>query len=224
MDRIKLMIVDDHELVRLGLKTALEPEEDMEVVADSGDARVALEEAESKRPDVVLMDVRMPGMDGIEACRLIRDRLPETKVVMLTSYADEEAVMASILAGAVGYLLKDMGRPELLKAVREVARGQSLLDPAVTAQVMARIKRSMEKKEIEETARLSAREKEVLALVAEGLTNKEIAGRLIISEHTARNHVSHILDKLGLSRRSQAATFAAQHGLAKNESPERDRS
>ena len=219
MERIKLMIVDDHEMVRLGMKTALEPEEDMEIVADVGDARVALTEAEIKRPDVVLMDVRMPGMDGIQACRLLRERLPETKVVMLTSYSDEDAVMASIMAGAVGYFLKDLGRSELLEAVRSVAKGRSLLDPAVTAQVLARLKDLTTKEEAKETARLSVREKEVLALVAEGLTNREIADKLIISQHTARNHVSHILDKLGISRRSQAATFAAQHGLIDKDKP-----
>ena len=207
------MIVDDHEVVRLGLKTALEAEEDMEVVAESGDARVALQDAEITRPDVVLMDVRMPGMDGIQACRILRQALPDTHVVMLTSFSDEEAVFASIMAGASGYLLKNTPRSELLSAVRSVSGGESLLDPAVTSRVLARLKELAAKEEDREAALLSEREKEVLALVAQGLTNKEIAARLIISENTARNHVSRILDKLGLTRRSEAATFAAQHGL-----------
>ena len=219
MERIKLMIVDDHELVRLGLRTALEPEDDLEIVADAGDGQAALREAEVSYPDVVLMDVRMPGMDGIQACRLLRDRMPQTQVVMLTSYGDEQAVMASIMAGAAGYLLKNTGRAELLGAIRSVAKGESLLDPAVTSQVLKRLTDLTEREEAQEASSLSGREKEVLALVAQGLTNREIAVKLIISEHTARNHVSHILDKLGLTRRSEAAAFAAQHGLMGDDRP-----
>ncbi|MCI0438136.1 MAG: response regulator transcription factor [Chloroflexi bacterium] len=213
MQKIKLLIVDDHEVVRLGLKSALELEEDIEVVGDLGDARVAVREAEIKRPDVVLMDVRMPGMDGITACRIIRESAPETRVVMLTSYSDEEAVFASIMAGAAGYMLKNTGRGELLSAVRAAARGESLLDPGVTNRVLAKLRDLAAKEEDREVAMLSDREKEVMALIADGLTNKEIAARLVISENTARNHVSRILDKLGLTRRSEAARFAVEHGL-----------
>ena len=215
MAKIKVMLVDDHEVVRMGLRAALEMEDDMEVVAEAGDARTALTEAERTRPHVVLMDVRMPGPSGIEACRALRDRLPITKVVMLTSFSDEEAVFASIMAGAAGYLLKNTRRADLLSAVRSAAKGESLLDPGITAQVMSRLRELTAAQEDREVAVLSAREREVLALVADGLTNKEIAGRLVISENTARNHVSRILDKLDLSSRSQAATFAAQHGLVK---------
>jgi DNA-binding NarL/FixJ family response regulator len=162
------------------------------------------------------MDVRMPGgADGIEACRAVRERVPETRVIMFTSYTDEQAVLASIMAGASGYLLKNVARAELLRAIRSVAGGASLLDPAVTSSVLARLK-TMASKEDPQVALLSDREREVLALVAGGQTNKEIAQRLIISEHTARNHVSRILEKLDLSRRSEAATFAAQHGLLKD--------
>lgn len=221
MERIKVLIVDDHEVVRLGLKAALEMEDDMEMVGDFGNAQVAIREVEIKRPDVVLMDVRMPKMDGISACRIIRDSVPETKVVMLTSFSDEEAVFASIMAGASGYLLKNSGRAELLNAVRAVAKGESLLDPSVTSRVLERLRDLSEKEEDREVAMISKREKEVLALVAQGLTNKEIAARLIISENTARNHVSRILDKLGLTRRSEAATFAAQHGLLNIDDDER---
>lgn len=222
MKRIKVLIVDDHEVVRLGLKAALEMEDDMETVGDFGNAQVAIREVEIKQPDVVLMDVRMPGMDGISACRIIHDSVPGTKVVMLTSFSDEEAVFASIMAGASGYLLKNSGRAELLNAVRAVAKGESLLDPSVTARVLDRLRDLSAKDEDREAAMISEREKEVLALVAQGLTNKEIAARLIISQNTARNHVSRILDKLGLTRRSEAATFAAQHGLLNIDDDERD--
>ena len=209
--------MDDHEVVRLGLRTALESEEDIEIVGDLGDATVALREAEISRPDVVLMDVRMPGLGGIEACRMLKEQLPETRVVMLTSYSDEEAVFAAIMAGAAGYLLKNTGRAELLDAVRSAARGDSLLDPGVTTRVLSRFRDLAEKEQDREVASLSEREKEVLALVAAGKTNREIAEALIISDNTARNHVSRILDKLGLNRRSEAATFAAQHGLLRKE-------
>ena len=217
---IRLMIVDDHEVVRLGLKSALEPEDDMELAGDFGDARAALREAEFSRPDVVLMDVRMPGMDGIEACRAMRDIAPDARVIMLTSYGDEQAVFSSIMAGASGYLLKNTGRADLLNAIRSVAGGQSLLDAAITGQVLAKLKELTIREEAREVEMLSGREREVLALVADGMTNKEIAARLIISSNTARNHVSRILDKLGLSRRSEAATFAAQHGLLTSDKEE----
>ena len=217
MKRIKVMIVDDHEVVRLGLRAALEQEEDIELVGDMGDAQTALQEAGISRPDVVLMDVRMPGMDGIQACRLLRESLPETRVVMLTSYSDEEAVFASIMAGAAGYLLKNTRRADLLNAVRSAAKGESTLDPAVTSRVLARVRDLSAREQDREAALLSGREREVLALVAQGLTNKEIAARIIISQNTARNHVSRILDKLGFTRRSEAATFAAQHGLLEKE-------
>ncbi len=216
MKPIRVMIVDDHEVVRLGLRAVLEPEDDIQVVADAATADAAIREARIKRPNVVLMDVRMPGKDGIQACREIRERLPATRVLMLTSYSEEQAVLAAVLAGASGYLLKNVGRAELLRAIRVVAAGESLLDPAVTSAVLARLK-ELSTREDPEVALLSKREREVMALVAEGRTNKEIAGELIISENTARNHVSRILDKLGLTRRSEAATFAAQHGLLRRE-------
>lgn len=213
MERIKVMIVDDHEVVRLGLRAVLEIEKDFEISGDAPDAASALRAATVLRPDVVLMDVRMPGTDGIEACRQLRERLPDTRVIMLTSYGDEDAVMAAIMAGASGYLLKNTSRTELLAALRSAARGQSLLDPAVTARVLTKLRDLASKEQAREVAMLSEREREVLALVAQGLTNKEIAAKLFISENTARNHVSRILEKLGLSRRSEAATFAARHGL-----------
>ncbi len=212
MARTKVMIVDDHEVVRMGLRSALEPEDDFRVVAEAADAPAALREALAHRPDLVLMDVRMPGEDGIQACRALREQLPDTRVVMLTSHTDDQAVMAAILADASGYLLKNMARADLLKSLRAVASGDSLLDPAVTSSVLKRLKQLSERED-PELAAVSEREREVLGLVAEGYTNKQIAAALVISENTARNHVSRILEKLGLSRRSEAATFAAQHGL-----------
>ena len=221
MQSIKVLIVDDHPVVRTGLRATLEPEEDFEVVSEVENAEAALREARSHNPDVVLVDVRVPGVDGIQACRMMRDLVPQAKVLMLTSYSDEEAVMASIMAGASGYLLKNTARAELLSAIRAVAQGESLLDPGVTSRVLARLKDLTAKEEAQEVSLLSGREKEVLALVASGLTNKEIAAKLIISENTARNHVSRIMDKLGVARRSEAATFAARHGLLGDEKPPR---
>ena len=217
MEPTRVLIVDDHEVVRLGLKSALDTEQDIIVVGDAGDGATGVTEAEAQRPDVVLMDVRMPDMDGIEACRAIRESLPDTSVVMLTSYTDQEAVMASIMAGACGYLLKNTGKAELLDAVRRASRGESLLDPGVTAPVIARLRELSAKEEDREVALLSEREKEILGLVARGLTNRQIAEALVISPNTVRNHVSRILEKLDMSRRSEAASFATRHGLVDEE-------
>jgi DNA-binding NarL/FixJ family response regulator len=213
MDTIRIMIVDDHEVVRSGLKAILEPEDDLEVVGEASSGSEAVEKVARLDPSLVLMDVRMEEMSGIEACRLIKSSHPQVNVLMLTSFGEEEAVMAPIMAGASAYLLKNVGRSELIRAIRGVAGGQNLLDPAVTKRVMERLAQLTVKDEEREVAGLSGREKEVLALVARGSTSKEIAGKLVISEHTARNHLSRILDKLGLTRRSEAAVFAAEHGL-----------
>jgi DNA-binding NarL/FixJ family response regulator len=161
-------------------------------------------------PHVILMDVQMEKMDGIEACREIKSSYPHIQVLMITSFTNEEAVMASIVAGASGYLLKNVSRSELLKAIRHIASGQSLLDPQQTQQVMSRMTAGNIPTPGED---LTEREREVLALVARGYTNKKIADTLYVSEKTARNHVSHILEKLGLSRRSEAAAFAVEHKL-----------
>ena len=213
MTPIRVLLADDHEVVRVGLRSLLEIEPDMRVVAEAGDGATAIREAQAHRPDVVIMDVRMEPTDGIAACREIKSLLPETGVLMLTSFGTEEAVLAALMAGASGFLLKNAGRAEVLRAVRAVARGESLLDTAVTRRVTEQLVALATRAEHDEVAQLSAREREVLALVAEGRTNREIAARLVISEATARNHVSHILDKLGMSRRSEAAAFAARMGL-----------
>jgi DNA-binding NarL/FixJ family response regulator len=213
MAPIRVLLVDDHEVVRIGLRSLLELEPDIVVAGEAGDGDAAVAQAVAVRPEVAILDVRMGEMDGITACREIRSRCPQTAVLMLTSFGTEEAVLASVMAGAAGFLLKNAGRATLLQAVRALALGQSLLDPAVTRTVMHRLVQLTAQTGPSEVAHLSDREREVLLLVAEGLTNRAIADRLIISEATARNHVSHILEKLGLSRRSQAAALAARLGL-----------
>ena len=217
MPKIRVMVVDDHEVVRTGLKAILEPETDLEVVGEAGSAREAIQKVPRLDPHVILMDIRMEEMSGIEACRLIKSAYPQVWILMLTSFSEEEAVMSSILAGASGYLLKNVGRADLLRAIRAVSKGEALLDPTLTGLVLTRLKGLSAKEQAREVALLSEREKEVLVLVAQGLTNREIAERLVISENTVRNHVSRILEKLGLARRSEAATFAAQHGLLDEE-------
>jgi two-component system, NarL family, response regulator DevR len=211
--KTRLMIVDDHEVVRMGLRAALEVEPDFTVVTEASSGKEAIEKARAHQPDIVLMDVRMDGgHDGIEACREIRSELPATQVLMLTSFAEEETVVAALLAGAAGYVLKNVARARLLEALRSVARGESLLDSKVTRSVLEKLVGMHQQPGDDDD--LTAREREVLALIAEGATNKEIAAKLVVSENTARNHVSHILSKLGFSRRSEAAAYAAKKGLA----------
>jgi two-component system, NarL family, response regulator DevR len=210
----RLLLVDDHEVFRIGLRTVLEFEPDLKVVGEAGDATSGVQAAESLGPDVVLMDVRLGGIDGVQACREIRSRFPDVRVLMLTSFADEDVVLSSIMAGASGFVTKNVGRAELLKAIRSVAAGESLLDPAVTKQVLDKLVALTQRDREREIDQLSEREREVLTLVAQGHTNREIAEKLVLSEHTARNHVSRIFEKLGLSRRSEAAAYAARMGLA----------
>lgn len=207
------MIVDDHEVLRMGLRAALDVEADFTVVAEAANGQEAIDKAHVHRPDIVLMDVRMDGMGGIEACREIRNEFPETRVLMLTSFAEEETVVAALLAGAAGYVLKNVARPRLLEALRAVARGETLLDSKVTKAVLEKL--ANKDKQGDSGDDLTPREREVLILIAEGATNKEIAQKLVVSENTARNHVSHILAKLGFSRRSEAAAYAVKKGLVK---------
>ena len=210
---IRVMLVDDHEVVRLGIEAAIEAAEGLTVVASLGDGASALKEAPIISPDVVLLDVLMPGIDGIETCRRMREELPGTQVVMLTSHTDEDAVLAAIMAGASGYLLKNTSSKAIITAIRSAAEGQSTLDSSVTTGVLERLRTADINSGIPGLKDLSEREHEVLLIVAEGLTNLEIAERLVLSPHTVRNHVSSILTKLGLRRRSDAAVFAAQHRL-----------
>ncbi|HZR38571.1 MAG TPA: response regulator transcription factor [Ktedonobacteraceae bacterium] len=213
MAKIRLMIVDDHEVVRLGMRAAFELEPDINVVGEAANGAEALAKIGVLDPQVILMDVRMEKMGGIEACREIKSAYPHIYVLMITSYPDDEAVTASILAGASGYLLKNVSRTELLKAVRSVAAGQSLLNPDSAKQAITRITNLATRPAQAPGEELTEREREVLALVARGYTNKQIAETLYVSEKTARNHVSHILEKLGLSRRSEAAAYAVEHKL-----------
>jgi two-component system, NarL family, response regulator DevR len=219
---IRVMIVDDHEIVRTGLRLALEIEPDIAVAGEAASGEEFLRLVGSVRPDVVLMDVLMAGMGGIEACRLAKADDPALQVLMLTSHADEQAVVAAVLAGASGYLLKNVGRADLLKALRTVAAGGALLDPGVTRAVTSKLVDLSRQARQAEADPLSEREREVLHLVARGLTNKEIAYELHITEKTARNHISHILEKLNLSRRTEAAAYAVQRKLVQLPEPKDD--
>ena len=218
---IKVMLVDDHEMVRMGLSTALGLEDDLDVVAEADSGETALELLETTSVDLILMDVMMEGMGGIAACRQIKEGENPPKVLMLTSSTDEKAVLSSMMAGANGYLLKNVRREELLNSLRAIHAGQRTLDPAIADTVTRQLREISEGKftpaqddPLEEA--LSERELEVVGLIAEGKTNKEIAEVLIIAEKTARNHVSRILGKLGLTRRSQAAAWAIRAGLGED--------
>jgi two-component system response regulator DevR len=213
MAKIRLMIVDDHEVVRLGMRAAFELESDINVVGEASNGAEALAKMSILDPQVILMDVRMPKMNGIEACREIKSAHPAVSILMITSFTDDEAVFASILAGASGYLLKNVSRAELLKAIRSIASGQSLLNPAAAQQAKTRMTTLASGSMQVPGEELTEREREVLALVAKGYTNKQIAEALYVTEKTARNHVSHILEKLSLARRSEAAAFAVEHKL-----------
>ena len=208
-DETRVMIVDDHEVVREGLRSLLRRRPELAIVGEAGSMASAIEEARRTEPDVIIMDVRLPDGSGVEACREIRAERPETKVIMLTSYADEEAVFASIMAGAVGYLLKQTSTKTLIEAIERVMQGESLLDPAVTQRVLERV-RSGKQDEDEELALLSEQERKILDLIATGMTNKEIAKEIFLSDKTVKNYVSSILSKLSLRRRSEAAAFIAR--------------
>jgi len=206
-EKLKILIVDDHDIVRKGLAMLVSRQKDLTVVAEAGTVAEAVEKARETVPDVVVMDIRLPDGTGIEACREIRDENSDVKVLMLTSYSDEEAVMGSIMAGASGYLLKEIRSQEIVDAIRRVGSGQSLLDPSVTASVLERVRRG---KEEDVLAQLTDPEKKILELIADGQTNREIAGQINLSDKTVKNYVSNILGKLEVSRRSQAAAFLAE--------------
>ena len=210
---LRMLVVDDHEVVRQGLVALLDRHGEFEVVAQAGSVAEALSQARRHEPDLVIMDVRLPDGSGIEACREIRAGRPETRVIMLTSYPDEEAVLSAIIAGASGYLLKQIRGRDLVSALEAVGRGDSLLDPAVTEKVLERVRRVASGSATDELAELTTQERKILLLVAEGKTNKEIATDVFLSDKTVKNYVSSILGKLNLQRRTQAAAFVAKRHL-----------
>ena len=209
--RLRVMLVDDHEVVRSGIKALLHATDDISVVAEAGSVAEAIRFAAASKPDVIVMDVRLADGTGIEATREIRAERPQTQVLMLTSFADDEALFASIMAGAAGYVLKQIRSGELVNAIRAVGRGQSLLDPAVTQTVLDRLRKGKHLLRDERLARLSAQEERILTLVAAGKTNREIGDQLKLAEKTVKNYVSTILSKLEVARRAEAAAYLARH-------------
>jgi DNA-binding NarL/FixJ family response regulator len=213
MAKQRIVIVDDHEVVRIGLKALIERHPNFEVVGEAGSAHEAIEEVAALRPNVVIMDIRLPGTSGIDACEEIVKRYPDTKVLMLTSYAEDEMLFSAIRAGASGYVLKQIGSDDLIKALNAVSSGEALLDPAVTQRVFQEVRRAVKEEEAAAFASLSQQEKHVLLLVSEGKTNREIAKALFLGEGTVRNYVSSILSKLGVNNRAEAAAYAVEHNL-----------
>ena len=208
---LRVMLVDDHEVVRGGIRAMLQATDDIVVTAEAASVREAIDEAARARPDVIVMDVRLTDGSGIEATRQIRADRPQTKVLMLTSFADDEALFASIMAGASGYVLKQVNAAELLRAIRAVGRGESLLDPAVTTSVLDRLRKGKHLMQDEKLSRLSPQEERILTAVADGKTNREIGDDLHLAEKTVKNYVSSILSKLEVARRAEAAAYLARH-------------
>jgi len=208
---LRVMLVDDHEIVRNGIRAMLDAQDDIVVTTEAGSVREAVDEAARTRPDVVVMDVRLSDGSGIEATREIRANRPETKVLMLTSFADDEALFSSIMAGASGYVLKQVKSGDLLRAIRAVGAGDSLLDPSVTNAVLDRLRKGKHLMKDEKLARLSPQEERILQLIAEGWTNRQIGDELRLAEKTVKNYVSSILSKLEVARRAEAAAYLARH-------------
>jgi DNA-binding NarL/FixJ family response regulator len=210
---LKILLVDDHEVVRVGVRALIDRQPDMEVVGEASTVREAVYQAERLAPDVVVLDIRMPGGHGLDACRQIKAWRPETRIIILTSFPDDEVLFDAIGAGADGYVLKQIGSADLLQALERVGRGESLLDPALTNRVFAKMREVRRQERAHAFADLSNQELQILALVAEGKTNREIGTELQLSEKTVRNYVSIILGKLDLTSRAQAAAYAARHRI-----------
>ncbi|GIV84363.1 MAG: DNA-binding response regulator [Candidatus Roseilinea sp.] len=213
MSRLRLILVDDHEVVRIGLRTLLARHPDFEVVDEAATGQEAVRKALMHRPDIVIMDVRLSGMSGIEACREITQAAPNIKVIMLTSYGDDDTLFESIAAGASGYVLKQIGSDELIRSIENVGRGEASLDPTTTSRVFARMREIARKREESAFALLTEQELRVLAHLAEGRTNREIADLLVLGEGTVRNYVSSIFAKLHVNNRAEAAAYAAAHNI-----------
>jgi len=213
MQQQRIVLVDDHEVVRLGLKALINRQKLMEVVGEAAEANEAVEKCLSLKPDIVILDIRLAGTSGIDACQQIVEKLPETKVIMLTSYAEDEMLFAAIRAGASGYVLKQAGGMDVVRAIEMAAEGKAMLDPSVTAHVLAAVRRAAETQDANAFAELSGQERRVLAQITVGNTNREIAQNLHLGEGTVRNYVSNIFVKLGVANRAEAAAFATQHRL-----------
>ena len=208
---LRVMLVDDHEVVRDGIKAMLDAQDDVVVTAQAGTVQAAIDEADRTRPDVVVMDVRLADGSGIEATREILASHPDTRVLMLTSFADDEALFASIMAGASGYVLKQVRSDDLLRAIRSVGAGESLLDPSMTNAVLDRLRKGKHLLKDEKLSRLSPQEERILSQIADGRTNREIGDDLHLAEKTVKNYVSAILSKLEVARRAEAAAYLARH-------------
>jgi DNA-binding NarL/FixJ family response regulator len=213
MVRQRILLVDDHEVVRVGLRALLEKHPHFEVVAEAGTGKEAVEKTRDYKPDVVVMDIRLRGGSGIEATQAIVEEFPETRVIMLTSYAEDEMLFAAIRAGAAGYVLKQIGGDDLVRAIEAVGRGEALLDPAVTQRVFQEVRKAAREEEASAFADLTEQEMHVLQLVSEGRTNRQIAEMLYLGEGTVRNYVSSILSKLNVRNRAEAAAYAVEHNL-----------
>jgi two-component system response regulator DevR len=210
---LRILLVDDHEVVRVGVRALIERQPGMEVVGEAATVREAVSQTEQLAPDVVVLDIRLPGGNGLEACRQIKALRPDTRIIVLTSYPDDEVLFDAIDSGAEGYVLKQIGSDDLIRALERVGRGESLLDPSVTDQVFVKMRELRQQERAHAFADLSAQEMQILARVAEGGTNREIGSALQLSEKTVRNYVSIILSKLGLASRAQAAAYAARHRI-----------
>ena len=208
MDKLKVLLVDDHEVVRAGIKALLQAEEDIVVVGEAGTMAEGVRRVGYDEPDVVVLDVRLPDGSGVEACRDIRSRFPEVKVLMFTSFADEEALMSAILAGASGYVLKRVKMTELVNDIRRVGAGESLLDPEMTDRLFNRLRSGPQDDPL--LSKLSKQERTIVGYIADGLTNREIAEKMFLAEKTVKNYVSNLLAKMGMSRRSEAAAYVAR--------------
>ena len=213
MSKQRLLLVDDHEVVRLGLRALLEHHPQFEVVGEAANSKETMEMVETIKPDIVLLDIRLPGVSGVEVCEEITQKYPDVRVIILTSYAEDEMLFSAIRAGASGYVLKQIGGDGLIRAIEAVGRGEALLDPAVTQRVFQEVRRAVKEEEASAFVNLSQQEKHVLLLVSEGKTNREIAKALYLGEGTVRNYVSSILSKLGVSNRAEAAAYAVEHSL-----------
>jgi DNA-binding NarL/FixJ family response regulator len=206
---VRVFLLDDHEVVRRGLRDLLEAEDDITVVGEAGTAEEALNRVPATQPDVAVLDVRLPDGDGIEVCRELRSLFPELRCLMLTSFADDEALLGAVVAGASGYVLKQVRGSDLVDSIRRVAAGDSLLDPTATARVLERF-RSVPDEDDDGLGALSPQERRILDLISEGLSNRQIAERMFLAEKTVKNYVSNVLAKLGMSRRTEAAVYAAR--------------